>query len=168
MIKNRKMTVKLYMDGEGDEATAITYDESFNIKVGCKKNALSIQNQCNIEITNMNEHDRNTLLGQMTAFRRRTNRLPFVPVVVRIGRDGDSGDLPIIVFRGVVVMAEQTLPPDIGVTLTCTTSQISKAELAVRQFAASSLKDACEKIAAIMGLELNYMVKTPPVIATRW
>lgn len=154
-IDLRKLAVNLSINN----VDVTTYDERFNIKVRVQKNVLSIQNQCTIEITNINPDERAYLLGQMTSRSLRKNATPFVPVTIEIGRasDGETGNQPRTVFVGAVVQAATTMPPDIGITLSCATSQNDKTKLvAVNHPKGGSFKSLCAWAATQLGVELQY------------
>lgn len=110
----------------------VILDETIEMRVRVRKMALSIQNKCSIEVSNLSRTLRETLLSQFTQWRYRNVVAGladpnYVNVKVEAGYQSSSGDATTTIFEGQVVTATPvSAPPTIGIRLDCFSRQIDK------------------------------------------
>ena len=141
-----------------------TYDQNFNLKVNVQKDILGKSNTATIELMNISEDDRNFLVGGFSAWRKRKFGTPFVPVEVMLGRE--STGLEKSVYLGCVVQSSMSMPPDINVTIHCTTSQNAKLDLSAEIPHKGTLKSISEWAAKLLRLDLSFHAADQRIITS--
>lgn len=133
-LRNRVLIVTLELP---DQTVVLTQD--INIRVKIQKAALAIQNRATVEIIGLTGSLREQLLSQFTAFNQRQvaagqAEQKWINIEIKAGwqtqskyETGANIEQPSTVFKGQVVTCELTsVPPNIGVSLTCFTRQIDR------------------------------------------
>lgn len=132
----------------------VTFSESFAIKAhGCKfSNAL--QNECDVEIANLNPNHRNYLLTATSPFN--SNR---TPKVLRLSAGRVSTGL-FTVYVGDIRTVTISQPPDIGLKMKCGTGHFKKGSVGRRSGGKiTSLSTIASATAANLGLSLQMETK---------
>lgn len=128
-IGERILTVTLDMpNGQ------VVLDQTLELRVRIRKDALAIQNTCSIEVINLSRTLRESLLSTFTAWNKRNletgqpgYQQTYVNVTIQAGYRAASQDTTTTVFVGQVALCSPTeMPPNIGVRLECYSQQLSK------------------------------------------
>jgi hypothetical protein len=153
-LDTRIIRVTLGMDS-GD----VVLDESLDLHVRIRKDALSIQNRCTIEVKNLTQTLRAQLLSQFTAYNLRhilTGETPqknYAPVTVELGYATSNGPKTFPAFSGQVVMATMTsAPPSIGMSIECFANQELKLTFVTTPPTRATFKQYCEWAGDQMGV----------------
>lgn len=121
----------------------IVLDQSINLHVKIHKDALAIQNSCDIDVVNLSQSLRQSLLSQFTAWNKRNVETgqpgytaSYINVTVAAGwantassnaAGSTNASQPTIVFSGQIVQVDPLgAPPNLGVTIKCYSQQINK------------------------------------------
>jgi hypothetical protein len=112
----------------------VTLDESLDLRVKIHKDALAIQNTCDIEVFNLSQSLRQSLLSQFTAWNKRNLETgqqgyaaSYINVTVTAGYNNGSQSQTTVVFAGQIVLVEPIgAPPMLGVSIKCYAQQLSK------------------------------------------
>jgi hypothetical protein len=112
---------------------SVTLDQELDLHVSISKNALAIQNKCDITVFNLTQSLRTGLFSQFTAWNKRqveTGGLQpsYSNVTVLAGYKNGGNSNTSVVFKGQVVQVDPVgAPPDLGAQITCYEHQVSKA-----------------------------------------
>lgn len=116
----------------------VELDDSLDLRIRIHKDALAIQNTCTIDVFNLAQSLRESLLSQFTAWNKRNIETgqpgysaSYINVTVYAGYEtisssGTSSNT-IVVFQGQIVLANPiSLFPNLGVRLECYSQQLNK------------------------------------------
>jgi hypothetical protein len=116
----------------------VTLDQSLDLRVRIRKDALAIQNTCSVEIYNLSQNLRERLLSQFTAWNKRNLEQGtgsaatqnYIGVTIQAGYSNANGQsTSTTIFAGQIALAGPTSgPPNVGVRLECYSQQLSKLE----------------------------------------
>ena len=127
-----------------------TFNEDFTMRIAGQKFANALQNECKVEIFNLDRNTRNYILTETSPFNR--NRTPKI-VRVEAGRVSTG---KFLVYQGDVAFSTITQPPDIGLTLKCGTSHFLKGKVGGRTGGkGGKLSIIASGVAKNLGLSLN-------------
>lgn len=145
----RLVTVSIQVDTQ-----IKTYDQRFWIRAkGCKY-ANAVQNECTVEIANLDTATRNYLLTETSPFNK--NKTPKV-LTLSAGRVSTG---LFMVYQGEIQTSGITQPPDINITLKCGTAHSKKGKVGSRSGGkATSMKSLAGGVAANLSLSLNFQSK---------
>lgn len=112
----------------------VILDETLDLHVRIHKDALAVQNSCDIDVMNMTQSMRESLLSQFTAWNKRNietgqngYKASYVNVTIAAGYSNGSKVQTTIVFAGQIVQVDPLgAPPNLGVTIRCYSQQINK------------------------------------------
>lgn len=146
----------------------IDLDASLNIRVRISKQALTMQQKAQIEVTGLTTQVRESLLSQFTAWNRRdvdSGNLPseYTNVTIDAGYLVDGKEQVSQLFVGQVVQTSLTSsPPDIGVLIECYTRQFDKSKLPANAIppVTCTFLEYVKWCAQIMGFGENYDCET--------
>lgn len=140
---------------------AVTLDQGLDLRVKIHKDALAIQNTCDIEVFNLPQSLRESLLSQFTAWNKRQidtgqpgYEASYINVTVSAGYKNGSQNQSTVIFAGQIVQTEPFgQPPMLGVSIRCFSQQVNKIAW-VTGFAPTSatLKQYVEWAGAQMGV----------------
>lgn len=116
----------------------VVLNESLDIRIKVKKDALAIQNSCTIDVFNLSQSLRTSLLSQFTAWNKRNVEAgrqgytaAYINCTIQAGYLNSSSvsNTTTTVFKGqIVLVAPVSGPPNIGVRIECYSQQLSKLE----------------------------------------
>jgi len=145
-----KIDPRLLTAGVQIGSELVTFDQNFEIKARGVKFANALQNECDIEIVNMNKAHRDYLLTESSPFN--SNRTPKL-VTLSAGRVSTG---LFSVYIGDVMTVTITQPPDIGLKLKCGTSHFKKGSVGRRSGGkVSTLSTIATGVASNLGLSLR-------------
>lgn len=125
--------------------------EDLAISVGGQKCANGVQNECEIQITNLDRATRDYILTETSPFNK--NKTP-KRITVEAGRRSTGTAL---VFLGDIVTAKGTQPADIVVIIKAATGNYSKGDVIARsQPGMVSLRRIAEQVAKDLVLSLDF------------
>lgn len=125
--------------------------EGLNIKASGTKFTNANQNECQIQISNLDKETRDFILTETSPFNR--NRTP-KRVILEVGRRSYG---PQQLFIGDIASSVPSQPPDITITLKCLTGNFKKGDVIARnQPGQASLRRISEQVANDLQLKLDY------------
>ena len=125
-----------------------------NIYATGMKYANSLQNECEIKISNLDKQTRDYILTETSPYN--LNRTPKV-AIVRAGRESYGTST---IFRGNIVDSTPSQPPDITVTLKCLTGNFGKGNIIARnQPNTATLNQIAKQISQDLNLTLNFQAQ---------
>lgn len=128
-----------------------TYSGEMDIKAIGMKYANPLQNECVVNITNLDKETRNYLLTETSPF-----NLNRTPKILRLSAGRESFGTSVI-FEGNIVSVNMSQPPDIVATIRCLTGNFLKGNVITRnQSAIATHQQICEQIARDTNTILNY------------
>lgn len=152
-IDPRLLTVTFAVNGKLN-----TFTQDFTMRVGGKKYANPLQNECEVEIYNLDRDTRNYLLTETSPFN--ANRTPKI-LNVYAGRVSTG---TFLVYTGDIATSTITQPPDIGLKLKCGTAHFLKGKIGGRSGGKSGKLDIiAHGVATNLGLTLNNQAKNRTV-----
>lgn len=127
-----------------------TFDQEFSIKARGTKFANPLQNECQVEIANLDKVTRNYILTETSPFN--ANRTPKI-LNLYAGRVSTG---VFLVYTGNITVSKVSQPPDIILTLKCGTGHFLKGKVGSRSGGANQkLSMIASGVASNMGLSLN-------------
>lgn len=127
------------------------YSSPLFISVNGMKYGNSLQNECEIVLTNLDRTTQDYILTETSPYN--LNRTPKI-VTVEAGRQSYGTAL---IYRGNVVTSRLTQPPDVGVYLKCMTGNFVKGNVISRnQPGSASLRQILSQVAQDTGTILNF------------
>lgn len=131
-----------------------TFDQEFDIRIkGCKY-ANPLQNECHVEISNLNPSTRNYILTETSPFNK--NKTPKI-LYAKAGRVSTG---LFLVYQGDITTSGITQPPDIMLKLKCGTSHFLKGKLGSRSGGKhQKLSIIASGVASNLGLSLRNEAK---------
>lgn len=131
-----------------------TYDQRFAIRAKGQKFANPLQNQCTVEIANLDKDTRNYLLTVTSPFN--TTKTPTI-IELKVGRVSTG---LFSIYKGEVSSSQITQPPDIFIRLKCGTKHSKRGQVGSRSGSGSQhIGDIARAVAGNMGLSLNNQAK---------
>jgi hypothetical protein len=139
----------------------VVLDETIDLRVRIRKDALAIQNKCDIDIFGMSQTLRASLLSQFTAWNKRNleagqpgYQASYINIVVEAGYNNASQNTSTTVFKGQVATTDPIEgPPNIGVRVTSYSQQLSKVDFVTSPAPAkTTFKNYVAWVADQMGL----------------
>lgn len=128
-----------------------TYSSPLDLKAVGTKYGNSLQNECVAILSNLDETTQNYILTETSPYN--LNRTPKT-LIVEAGRESYGTS---VIYRGNIVRASITQPPDIGVILSCLTGNFVKGNvIATSQPGQATLEQICSQIATDTGTILNF------------
>jgi len=123
-LKKRRLKVTIDL-----ASGPLVLDESLELNFRCHKDCLGIRTMADIDVVNLTSSIRESLLTQCSAWNVRlaqsgdAKQKSYINVKVEAGYDNDTA----LIFRGQVVETSLiSVPPSIGMRLSCATQQIDK------------------------------------------
>lgn len=145
IIDRRILQVGVEVSGE------IRWYEDLAMTVSGSKVASSVQNTCDVEITNLSADVRNYILTETSPFNK--NRTP-KRLIVKAGRQSTGSSQ---LFVGDIVSSSPTQPPDIGLKLKAQTGAFKKGELVARSgLAKEKLSEISKRVATDLESTLEF------------
>lgn len=130
-----------------------TYD-GIAITANGTKYANSLQNECEITLTNLDKETQDYILTETSPYNRNRTRKT---VLIEAGRKSYGTSR---IYRGNIVSSNLTQPPDIAVTLKCLTGNFLKGNvLSLNYGGAVSLSQVTRNLASQNGLALNFQAQ---------
>lgn len=127
-----------------------TYD-GIAITANGTKYANSLQNECEITLTNLDRNTQDYILTETSPYNRNRS---LKSVLVEAGRQSYGVAK---IFRGNIVSSTLSQPPDIAVTLKCLTGNFLKGNILAQSFGqAATVKQISQQFAQNSGLALNF------------
>ena len=128
-----------------------TYSSPMYIRATGTKYGNSLQNECTVTISNLDRATRDFLLTETSPYiLNRTAK----SVTIEAGRESYG---TAVIYRGNIVKASMSQPPDIGVTLTCMTGNFLKGTIVTRnQAGVASLETISRGISQDTETILNF------------
>lgn len=125
-----------------------------NIYATGMKYANSLQNECEIKISNLDKQTRDYILTETSPYN--LNRTPKI-ATVRAGRESYGTSM---IFKGNIVDSTPSQPPDITVTLKCLTGNFGKGNIIARnQPNSATLNQIARQISKDLNLTLNFQAQ---------
>jgi hypothetical protein len=110
----------------------VLLDQTLDLHVRIRKDALAIQNTCSIDVFNLSQSLRASLLSQFTAWNKRqvdqgSAKQNYINVLIQAGYNDNGQNTATTIFNGQVVVASPFGSiPNQGVRLDCYSQQLSK------------------------------------------
>lgn len=131
-----------------------TFTQDLAIRIHGKKYANPLQNECEIEIFNLDRDTRNYILTETSPFNK--NRTAKIANVYA----GRVSTGTFLVYTGDIAISTITQPPDIGLKLKCGTAHFLKGKVGGRSGGKSGKLDIiAHGVASNLGLSLNNQAK---------
>lgn len=147
-IDQRIVRVGIEVDGE------IKVYEGLDIRARGQKTANSLQNNCDVTITNLSKQTRDYILTETSPFN--ANKTPKT-LILEAGRVSTGVSR---LFVGNITSAQPTQPPDIGLQLKAQTGSFAKGTVVARSGAAKQqLKSIASRIAAELGVAFDFQAQ---------
>jgi hypothetical protein len=147
-IDPRIVRVGIEVDGQ------IKYYEGLNIVASGTKYANANQDECEVQISNIDKATRNYILTETSPFNKNRKRKK---LIVEAGRQSYGASR---IFVGDIVTSTVSQPPDITITLKALTGNFTKGDIIARnQPSQMSLKKISEQVARDLGVTLDYQAK---------
>lgn len=128
-----------------------TYQNPLDIKVFGTKYGNALQNECVVSLSNLEESTQNYILTETSPYN--LNRTPKV-ITVEAGRESYGTS---VIYRGNIVSASLSQPPDMGVALSCLTGNFVKGNvIASSQPGQATLEQITSQIAQDTNTILNF------------
>lgn len=148
-IDPRLITVTFAVNGKLN-----TFTQDFTMRISGKKYANPLQNECEIEIYNLDRDTRNYILTETSPFN--ANRTAKIANVYA----GRVSTGTFLVYTGDIALATITQPPDIGLKMKCGTSHFLKGKVGGRSGGKSgNLNIIASGVAKNLNLSLNNQAK---------
>jgi len=143
-----KITIQL------SDTEALVFNEEFDIKISGQKDITSLQNKCQIQITNMSKEHRQYLLSNCNMVFKDAYKKSAHRIIVEIGRESYGLSQ---IYQGEIVSVIQSQPPDIVITLNAQTGYRDKGALIAYGSASNtSLSTLSQQIADALNLSLEF------------
>jgi hypothetical protein len=112
----------------------VLLDQSLEMHVRIRKDALAIQNTCSIDVFNLSQNLRERLLSQFTAWNKRNLETgqpgytaSYINVLIQAGYYDQGKNTATTIFSGQVALVSPfNGPPNIGVRIECYSQQLNK------------------------------------------
>lgn len=110
----------------------VLLDQTLDLHVRIRKDALAIQNTCSIDVFNLSQSLRASLLSQFTAWNKRqvdqgSAKQNYINVLIQAGYNDNGQNTATTIFNGQVVIASPFGSiPNQGIRLDCYSQQLSK------------------------------------------
>lgn len=112
----------------------VSLNQNLELHVVIHKDALAIQNTCDIEVFNLPQAQRESLLTRFTAWNKRNletgqpgYEASYVNVTVTAGYNNGAKNQTTVIFTGQIVQTEPIgAPPMLGVAIKCYSQQLNK------------------------------------------
>ncbi len=128
-----------------------TYSSPMNLKASGTKYANALQNDCTVILSNLDKATQDFILTEVSPYN--LNRTPKL-VIVEAGRVSTGTTT---IYRGNVVKAIVSQPPDVSITLTCLTGNFLKGNIITRNYGGiSSLETVSRGISQDTQTILNF------------
>jgi hypothetical protein len=132
----------------------VKFYEGLNVKASGSKFTNANQNECQIQISNLDKQTRDFILTETSPFNQ--NRSP-KRVIVEAGRLSYGTQQ---IFIGDISSSSPSQPPDITITLKCLTGNFKKGDVIARnQPGQARLKVVSEQVAKDLELALSFQAK---------
>lgn len=130
--------------------TLQTFNEGFYIRAKGSKFANALQNECSVEIANLDRETRNYILTETSPFN--ANRTPKT-LSLYAGRVSTG---LFLVYQGDITTSKISQPPDISLLLKCGTSHFMRGKVGSRSGGSNqSLLSIAQGVSGNLGLTLN-------------
>jgi hypothetical protein len=144
-IDGRLLTAQIQINND-----LVTFDQTFYIRAKGKKAANALQNECELEIANLDTATRNYLLTETSPFNQ--NRTPKI-LNLYAGRVSTG---PFLVYTGDIMTVGISQPPDIMLKLQCGTGHFKKGAVGRRSGGANTkLSTLAGAVASNLGVSLR-------------
>lgn len=128
-----------------------TYTSPLNLVANGTKYANSLQNECEVTISNLDRATQDYILTETSPYT--LNRTP-KSVVVEAGRESYG---TAVIYKGNIVKSAISQPPDIGITLSCLTGNFLKGNIISRNQSGSvTLRQICDQVSQDTNTILNF------------
>lgn len=128
-----------------------TYSSPLALTANGTKYGNSLQNECTVTLDNLDRATQDYLLTETSPYN--LNRTPKI-LIVEAGRESYG---TAIIYKGNIVNALVSQPPDIRITLKCLTGNFLKGNVLTRnQPGQTTYRQICEQIAQDTGTILNF------------
>jgi hypothetical protein len=112
----------------------VLLDQSLDLHVRVRKDALAIQNTCSVEVFNLSQNLRERLLSQFTAWNKRNleqgstgAQQNYIDIMIQAGYNDAGQNTATTIFQGQIALAGPfNAPPNQGVHIECYSQQLNK------------------------------------------